>query len=127
MENIVISRNPNEGKRLKTPRIEVIQSVIDAFLKGETYCSSNLHGKKMYVNVLTKSFTADAFDENSVNPYVEEMQKAFDVLTENGYYLFVKTEQYRQLVEYNYYVSEFVDGVKNGYVPTKVYHKSYYK
>lgn len=126
MEGINIKRNPNEGKILKEPRLNVIQAVIDAFLNGEQYRSSKVFGAKSCVDTEAKKFDGDGYKANCVHPYAEEMQKAFDILTENGYYVFKKAELHRELVEIDYYVSQFKDGAKDGFKPTTTFTEAHY-
>ena len=126
MEGIAIKRNPNEGKLLENPiRKEVVQAVVDAFLKGGHFISSKVYVNKDCVDLEKKEF---ANYKKGTYPSEEEMQTAFDVLNENGYYIFVEEYHYpKGCVEFTYIVSEFKNYKREGYKPTTKYIKSYYR
>lgn len=130
-EEIKITKNPNAGKSVRetqTCREEVVQAIINAFLtyrehpNASTYCSSDVSGDNTRIDL-----KKNIFGKHGEYPNVAEMQKAFDILIENGYYVFVETERHRGIVKFNYRVGDCKDSFSTeGYKPTTKFEKYYY-
>jgi len=136
MEGIQIKRNANAGKSIKDTkpcRIDVVQAIVNAFLSKDKHPNRRTYSSIPFWSITTINLKTNEFDGEYVNsntnvePNEVEMQKAFDILDENGYYIFVRKERHRDYVGFEYKVSEYNDTyLSSGYKLTKKFETPYY-